>query len=76
MIKKWHNIDMMKHANVIDKLIEKQWNKIQVIKLIKYNRQKYKKWESTHTNEKETKFTWNLKHRSNIVENSKEEMLT
>lgn len=60
---------MMKHANVIDKLIEKQWNKIQVIKLIKYNRQKYKKWEST-------KFTWNLKHKSNIVENSKEETVT
>lgn len=51
---------MMKHANAIDELIEKQWNKIQVIKLIKYNRQKYKKWESTHTKEKETKFAWNL----------------
>lgn len=76
MIKKWHNIDMMKHANVIDKLTEKQWNKIQVIKLIKYNRQKYKKWEGTHTKEKKTKFTWNVKHRSNIVENSKEETVT
>lgn len=51
---------MMKHANAIDELIEKQWNKIQVIKLIKYNRQKYKKWGSTHTKEKETKFAWNL----------------
>lgn len=67
---------MMKHTNVIDELIEKQWNKVQVIKLIKYNRRKYKKWQNTHTKEKETKFAWNLKHRSNIVENSKEEMVT
>lgn len=54
---------MMKHANVIDKLTEKQWNKIQVIKLIKYNRQKYKKWEGTHTQRRKKQSSreiWNI----------------
>lgn len=54
---------MMKHANVIDKLTEKQWNKIQVIKLIKYNRQKYKKREGTHTQRRKKQSSreiWNI----------------